>query len=152
MSDDELYDFAVREYQGRNWQGWLTAQSDQSLLRLYAGLSRAKAHTLVIRTPAERAAAETHTGRVVIRDEQGSDEMYPWDDYCTDCCVLDDVTQTLGGRLYNRVVGTQDTLAVALEALPTGGLRVLTDYPAVISRRVESWMRHANDSGETLAA
>lgn len=110
MSDDEIYDGAIRSYTCNrtgffdegNWHEWLTGQTDDVLLRLYTGLNHAEENTLVVHNNAELDAASTHGGRIVIRGENRIDEYYAWDDHLNNVCVLNDVTEVLRDRFTLR--------------------------------------------------
>lgn len=129
MTDNELYDTARSEYRTDTYSRWLSDQPDDNLFRLYAGLAEYRQRTLVVRTPGDLARGETHDGPLVFRDDPKD-----WFDYCDDMCILEDVTDLLGQRLY-AVLRSDDRDARARADLPDAR-RVLSDWLGIVEDRL----------------
>jgi hypothetical protein len=124
MTNYELHETVKMLYNTDGYHHWLSGQPEDILIQLQAGLSGYLEATLVVRTREDSARAETHDGPVVYRDDPDD-----WSDYCEDMCILEDVTELLGQRLYAAV---------------HGGARVRDDLPD--ARRVLSdWIRAVED-------
>ena len=130
MTDDELYESAKLAYGTKNYRRWMADQPDDTLFRLYNGLAAYREGTLVVRTQADLAQAETHEGPVVLRDYEPRD----WFDYCDDMCLLDEVTDVLGQRLY-AALQSDDRETILRADLPDAR-RVLSDWLRVVEDRV----------------
>lgn len=129
MTNEELYDAALREYQGGGLQAWLAGQHDDTLFRLYAGLAEYRQRTLVVRTTGDLARGETHDGPLVFRDDRKD-----WFPYCDDMCILGDVTDLLGQRLY-AALRSDDRDKMARADLPDAR-RVLSDWLGIVEDRL----------------
>lgn len=143
MTDQDMFEAASREFMGDDWRGWLTRQPDEFLMRLFSGLTHAKGQSLVVRTATDSEAAATHEGRVAALAENRTEGGYGWDDYCEAAGLLGGVTEALGERFLARVARRGCALADALKALPAGGLRVLAEYPRVLSDSIGRWAKVA---------
>lgn len=136
MMNEEIYDVALREYASGGLQAWLAGQHDDVLCRLYADLSHVRNSTIVIRTEADYLAAATHDGPRVVRDDRKE-----WFPYCDDICILGDVTEAIGQRLYDRVVRNDGFPAEVFAPLHPCGLDAWRDYLRMLAGKVEWWAR-----------
>lgn len=129
MTDNELYEMARSEYRTATYSRWLADQTDDDLFRLHAGLSVYRECTLIVRSTHELARAETHAGPVVFRDDTRD-----WFDHCDNICILEDVIDVLGKRLYSAL--HSDDLETVLRADRPDARRVLADWLKVVADRV----------------
>ncbi|MBY0458806.1 MAG: hypothetical protein K2V38_15825 [Gemmataceae bacterium] len=143
MTDNDIYDMAQHEITSGDLGSWLDRQPNDVLTRLYAGLAHARDNTLVVRSDADRGAAAAHAGRVVVRDENGIEGSYGWDDWCSDAGLLDAVTETLGGRLHPAAVRGGSSLAEVLNSVPPGMVDAWREYLRLLAGKVDWWARRA---------
>lgn len=139
MTNYEIYDTALHEYLSGGLQAWLVQQDNDVLCRLYIGLTRNRDDTLVARTDDDDSAAATHTGRVLGRDENGTDGSYAGADWRSHAGILDGVTETLGQRIHNGVVRNDGFPAEVFAPLHPCGLDDWQDHLRLLKGMVNWW-------------
>ncbi|MBN9520107.1 hypothetical protein J0H58_16530 [bacterium] len=130
MTGYELYELALSKYKTDGYRRWLLDQPDDTLCRLYTGLTEYRDRTLVVRTTADLERAETHEGPVVFRDCEPKD----WFEHCDNLCILDDVTDVLGQRLH-ALAFSDDRDMSGLAERPEAR-QVLSEWVEIVQDRV----------------